>query len=826
MTYEVSAAPFAELLLRHRIAVGLGQAELARRAGLSERTLRDLERGATGRPRQHSVRALAEALKLSGAQLSAFLAAARMPSAAAATGALPEAMTRLFGRFTELRSLVELVMAGRHRLISVTGPGGVGKTRLSAALVDELSHRAWDVRTVDVSALDDPTLVLEAVAEAFGVGGTVRLGPIDRLAALLRGARTVLVLDGMERVVAAAPDLSVLVRRCTGLTVVVTSQRPLRVGGEHRFRLGPLPLPVAVELFAARAAEVTDGFTLDEGNRDAVAAICRRVDGLPLAIELAAARMRLLTPAELLERLDRPLTLLADGGPDLPARHRSLHATISSSLDVVTPAAGALFDLMGAFSGGVGLDDVESVAGDLGHDRGSLLEALAELIDIYLVRAAATAGETRYTLPDTVRDIARERLANGTAWDRAHRALAKHYLTRVADQGSERVLATRDAANVRSAIGWAVAHEPDLFAEAVVNGLVRYYEVAGRLTEGVAALSRVAERGQPKAWVYAGHLARLRADFTAARRLGSLALQGLAPTDHAGRCRTHLMLGSVATDLRELTTSRRELHAALVHARRAGDVRLVGRVLNNLGTLSMELGRLDDAERLLRAALEAKRRGDGGDIDRGRTLFNLAETAVDAGRFEVGLAYAEEAMQRLLAGGYCRLAAFAATTAALAHLHLGRVDAAGVASERATALLKEQEPDDRRTPTVIGLRRSVVCHAAGDRAHAVELLRDVVPAVLDSTQRDREEVASAVEMHAERMAARDPVAATRMLGTANRLRRDSIRAVTPAAEAVARRVGTACRERLGADAFDQHYRRGFALDWQGLAEMCAAIEAG
>lgn len=769
-----------DLLVRHRIAAGLGHAELARRSGLSERTLRDLERGATARPRRHSMRVLATALELSGPELSAFLASAQPGGVEVAVR-----VGSLFGREGELRSLAESVTGGRHRLISVTGPGGVGKSRLAAALATELAQRSWDVRTVDMSGWDDPSLVLEAVADAFGVGGSARLGPIERLAARLRDTRAVVVVDCMERLIAAAPDLAAVVRRCPGLTVVVTSRRPLRVTGESLLRLGPLPITAAAALFAARA-----GFEVDDGNREAVMAICRQVDGLPLAIELAAARVGL-------NKLNE-----GDDG------HRSLRATIESSLEVVSANAGALFDLLGAFPGGAGLDDLETVVAD----PVAMLEALAELVDMSLVRVTISGGETRYSLPDTMREVARPS-------DRERRALAVHYLGRIGEGSSG------EAANVRSAIGWAIAHEPALFGEAVVHGLFRHYEVSGRLAEGQAVLDRVGAGGRPKAWVHAGHLARLRGDLNAARRLGGLALQRLSPDDHDGRCRTHLMLGSVATDLRELTVSRRELHAALVHARKAGDLRLAGRVLNNLGTLAMERGRLADAERLLLAALEAKRRGDAGDIDCGRTLFNLAETAVDDGRFEVGLLYAQKAVGRLVSGGHRRLAASAATTAALAHLHRGEVGAAVAACGRATELLHEEGQDDRRTPVVIGLRRSVAAHAAGDPAGAAALLRQAIPAGLENPKRDQEEIAYALEMHADLISGRDPVTAARLLGTAGQLRHGSIRPVTPAWDRVSRHAAATCRERLGENIFDRHYRQAFSLDGQGLGEMFAILTA-
>lgn len=838
-------APLGDLLVRHRIAAGLGQAELARLSGLSERTLRDLERGATSRPRRASVRALAAALELNGPELSAFLAAASRAVSGGSVGGGSVAGGAVSGRIVdgglggggagvgrggggdggvrargggddgaaggweqrgprepflgrgkELRWLTGVVTAGRHRLVSVTGPGGIGKSRLAAALAADLAQRSWDVRTVNLSGLDDPSLLLESVAEAFGAaGGSGLLGPIERLAAQLRGVRAVVIVDCVERLVAAAPGLSMLVRRCPGLSVVVTSRRPLRVTGERQLRLEPLPLPVAVELFAARAAAVTAGFEVSEDNRDAVEAICGRVEGLPLAIELAAARMRWWSPAGLLARLDRPMSVLAE--------------TIESSLEGVGEAAAGLFEVLAAFSGGAALDDLEAVGAGLGHEPGELLEALAELVDMSLVRVGTAGGDTRYSLPDTVREVARRRLGAGGRRDRVHRVLARHYLTP----------GTTDAANLRSAAAWAIAHEPGLFDEPVVHGLFRHYEVSGRLGEGQAVLERVGAAGRPAAWVHAGHLARLRGDFAAARRFGALALQRLSADDHDGRCRTHLMLGSVATDRRELATSRRELHAALVQARRAGDVGLAGRVLNNLGTLAMERGRLGDAERLLLAALEAKRRGGAGDIDCGRTLFNLAETAVDDGRFEVGLLYAEKARRHLVAGGHRRLAAYAASTSAVAHLHRGEVGEAVAACSRAGELLAEADHDDRRTPTVIDLRRSVVAHATGERARAAGLLRHAAPAGLQCPERDKEEVAYAMEMHADLMSVRDATAAARMLGMAGRIRGRSTRPATPAWRMVAERATETCRKRLGDNIFRHWYQRGF----ETLEEMCAAI---
>jgi predicted ATPase/transcriptional regulator with XRE-family HTH domain len=649
----VAPSPFAELLQRHRHAARLSQQELARLSGLSERAIRDLERGATARPRRHSARAVATALDLTGTTLTTFLSAAQGDVPAVAAPPVED----LVGRGDALRGLAELVTVGRRRIITVTGPGGVGKSSLAAALVAMLRRQGgWDVRTLDLSALREPGLVGELIAEAFGCGGASRLAPADRVAAHLGDRRAILVLDGFERLVDSAPEIAALTGRSPGLTVLTTSQRPLRVRDERQIRLAPLPVPDAVTLFRTRAASA--GFMVTDADRAAVTAICRRLDGLPLAIELAAARMRLLTPAELLDRLDRPLALLAGGARDLPARQRSLRATIESSLAVVGDAAAALFDMLAVFAGGVALADLEAVTGALGHDRHWLLEALAELVDTSLVRVTSDESGSRHCLPDAMRELAAPRRAAAV-----ERAVAVHYLARVRQHAAgHQPVAGPDFDNVRAALTWAIDREPGLFDPPTVDALHRYHELTGRLAEGQNLLARAAAAGCPPAYVRAGQLARMRGDLTDAARLAGLALTHLAPDDDVGRGSAHLTLGSVNTDRRAARAARTHMRAALVHARRAGDLRLVGQVLNNLGTLSMELGRLDDAERLLGAALEAKRRSAAGDVDRGRTLFNLAETALDAGRFPQAEERARAAVALLLAR-YPRLAGPARTGA-------------------------------------------------------------------------------------------------------------------------------------------------------------------
>jgi predicted ATPase/transcriptional regulator with XRE-family HTH domain len=814
--------PFAELLQRHRHTAGLSQGELARLSGLSERAIRDLERGSTTRPRMQSVQAVVAALGLTGAELTTFLSTARDNTVeSAATAAVPPAASPddLVGREDALRGLVELVTVGRRRIVTVTGPGGVGKSRLAAALVALLRRRGgWDVRAMDVSALGQPELVSEIIAETFGCGGASRLGPADRVAAHLRDRRAVLVLDGFERLVDAAPDVAAVTGRCGGLTVLTTSQRVLRVRGERQVRLPPLPPADAVALFAARAVAVAPGFAVTNANRATVTAICRRLDGLPLAIELAAARMRLLTPAELLDRLDRPLALLAGGARDLPTRQRSLRATIESSLAVVGDPAGILFDRLAAFAGGVALDDLEAVAAALGDDTQWLLEALTELVETSLVRVTADDGGSRHSLPDAMRELAEQRLAATADRDRVGRAVAEHYLARARRHGlGGETVTGQDFDNVRAALAWAITGEPSMFDPPTVDALHRYYELTGRLAEGHSMLAQAAAAAAPLAYVRAGQLARLGGDLTDAVRLAGLALARLPPDDNVGRGTAHLLLGSVNTDRQDARAARTHMRAALVHARRARDVGLIGRVLNNLGTLSMELGRLADAERLLGAALQAKRRGFAGDVDQGRTLFNLAETALDAGLFRQAEQRASKAIA-LLRPEYPRLAAFAGTTRAVALLRLGKIGTALTAARQATALLAGSS-DDRRTVAVIGLRYSVVLHAAGERVAAAEALDQVLPVALDSTERDRDEAANALESHAMLLAPHNPTVAANLLGAAHRIRQGSIRPVSEATATAALIAAETCRAALGPNGFHHQHTRGTTMDRDSLVAI-------
>jgi predicted ATPase/DNA-binding SARP family transcriptional activator len=415
-------------------------------------------------------------------------------SSTAARSRPPVSLTTLVGREREIGDLRALLAA--QRLITLTGVGGSGKTRLAAELALRLDwQRADSVIWVELAVCGEALPVAQQVAAALSLRDSAAL--VDAL----RDRDILLVLDNCEHVVEASAELaSTLLGECPELRILATSREPLGVAGERVWPVPPIAESEAVELFADRAAAVDPSFVLDDANAGAIAEICRRLDGIPLAIELAAARVRVLTPAQMLARLEHRLAILTGGARTTVPRHRTLRAAIDWSFALLNQREQTLLAQLSVFAGGFRLETVEEVC------DGPVLDLLSGLVDKSLVVAASRRGGFRYALLETIREYAAERLAaSGTSAElRRRHALAFLDVARAAQP--QLAIASVDALeevdpdhdNVRAALSWSVEHEPDTVALPLAAAFRWYWYYRILWNEGLRWLTRVLDASSPQ----------------------------------------------------------------------------------------------------------------------------------------------------------------------------------------------------------------------------------------------------------------------------------------------------------------------------------------
>ena len=555
-------ASFGAQLKNLRETAGFTQEELATIAGLSVHAVSALERGHRRRPHVETVRALSAALDLTGPIRDAFVASAR--SAAIATAAdelsgatLPLPLTTLHGRDRDLQTLGQWLGAPDARLITIIGPGGVGKTRLALELarrfVDEGSTR---VVFVPLAYIRDPELAAGAIAEALGLADLSASDLSRRVHAACGGQPTLLVLDNFEQLLDAAPLPADLLTSVAVLRVLVTSRAPLHIRGEREYVLGPLALEhgaetmppadlarvPAVRLFVERVRDVQPDFCLTAANGRTITAICRRLDALPLALELAAPWMKVLPPEDLLSRLTHDPLLSAAGPRDLPERQQTMNATVAWSYHLLDATLQRALRRLGALSGRFSIDAAAAVLGAdaEGCRQSDALDVLAALIDKSLLLRAETAISTRplFRMLETVRAFSARELAAADDLDDAMEGLARYCACEAslafnglvgASQADWLHRVHEDVENYRCALTWLIARGRAVEASAIVWGLTFFWLIRGQSAEGVhwyeatlnvtnlppAAEAR-ALTGAALMWFSQGELARARAALTRA----------------------------------------------------------------------------------------------------------------------------------------------------------------------------------------------------------------------------------------------------------------------------------------------------------------------